>query len=485
MYSRLAKMRGIAVQTFKRHGVVYYPDADCWLIPFRNSKGNVATLMRYYWTKPKPNKFMLPELPTAILGFERLILADPAKPVYLCEGPFDAMALDYNLGDNRNKYTVVATPGCFKEEWVPHFRGYEVRIVYDNDKGGRQQTERVQKLLTGQATKKTSLKWPDNTPDGYDLNDFVKEHPDTSIVGFVSDNSYKTIAEPKLAWSHGWEGSNDPEVIEWIWPNRLRTKTYASLSGKKGTMKSTMMREIVAAFTHCKPMYDCDKPSMPAGYVIWITAEDNIETARSMLNVAGADMKRVIFLPSTLKDGNPMNLLDHLDEMRQKVREFSVRLIVIDGQNSVIGSNYIGTDMQARWNVTNKLHQFAQQENLCLVGIRNEDSTGRAYGPASMNDLGRCILRAEELESPNDKRYFLLTFERVTDSAPHTHQPIPYSVADLGGSSRKILWGQALEPRNTAEEGSGDNERTTALKAAMVSLAKNSTAAEDTDHDRA
>jgi hypothetical protein len=143
-----------------------------------------------------------------------------------------------------------------------------------------------------------------------------------------------------------------------------------------------------------------------------------------------------------------LNILENLDELRQKIREHGVRLVVIDGQNSVVGAPNISTDMLARHNVTNKLHQFAQAEDICLVGIRNEDREGRAYGPASMSDLGRAILRATELEPLAGERYFQLTFERISDAAPKTHPPIPYSVQDLGGPSRRILWGK-VRPKPT------------------------------------
>ena len=120
---------------------------------------------------------------------------------------------------------------------------------------------------------------------------------------------------------------------------------------------------------------------------------------------------------ATLKDGDPLNVLDRLDELRAVIRQYGVRWVVIDGQNSVVGAPNIMTDMSARHNVTNKLHQFAQQENVALIGIRNEDAEGRVLGPQSMADAARGILRAEELEKDGEDRYFRLVFERISDAA--------------------------------------------------------------------
>jgi hypothetical protein len=441
--SRLASLRGVSPQTVARHEWAYDAGLGCWLIPFKNERGNVVNLVRYFPDRKKPNKFKLPLLPTCIYGFDRLAKADAkGKFVYLCEGPPDALAADYGFGEkHRGRNVVVATPGAFKEDWAEHFRGFKVRLLYDNDGAGAELSDRAQKLLTPVAAEVRVLKWPDGTPDKYDVNDFVREHP-KGLATFVKQNSYEVVAEPRLAWSFASDVEvGGPEVIEWVWPHHLRCGTYASFSGFRGTLKSTVARELIARYTRGEPMPGCDEPGLPAGHVILVTAEDDVKTATASLRVAGADTGRVIVMGATLKgDGDPLNVLEHLTELRQLVRRYGVRFVVIDGQNSVVGAPNISTDMLARHNVTNRLHQFAQQESLCLMGLRNEDPDGRAYGPASMGDLGRCILRAVELEPFCGERYFKLVFERISDTSPKNYPPIPYAVEDLGGSARRILW---------------------------------------------
>ncbi|HJT76840.1 MAG TPA: AAA family ATPase [Gemmataceae bacterium] len=427
--SALAKLRGVAPQALGRHELAHAGDLACWLVPFKSARGNVVNLLRFYPDREKPNKLLLPELPTALYGFDKLKAADKDKPVLLCEGPFDAIALDYSLGPpNRGKYVVVASPGAFKEEWAEHFRGRKVRAFYDNDQGGRNHTARVQKLLgeSGVADELLALKWPDGTPDGYDVNDLVRERPGRSVLGWLVARCFKVIPEPRLAWVHGTElDGRGEERIDWVWPNRLRCGTYASLSGKQATLKSTLVRELVARFTSGDPLPGCDQAGMPAGHVVYVTAEDSTATVGGGLKLAGADMHRVLILPATLKDGDPLNILEHLEELRQKVREYGVRLVVIDGQNSVVGGPCIATDMLARHNVTNKLHQFAQREDVCLLGVRNEDAEGRALGPQSMGDLARCVLRVVELSSYRGERFFELHFVKVSDAARSTHPPCP------------------------------------------------------------
>src|SRR5262249_7585747 len=130
-YLRLKRKRGLPSQTFKGHGLAYAPDLGFWLVPFKNPKGNVITLMRYWPDKAGANKLIVKGLPSAIYGFDKLMAADNLKTVLICEGPFDAMALGYSIGpENRGKYVIVATPGAFKDEWAEHFRGRKVRAFY-------------------------------------------------------------------------------------------------------------------------------------------------------------------------------------------------------------------------------------------------------------------------------------------------------------------------------------------------------------------
>jgi hypothetical protein len=454
-YSLLGQKRGVAPQTLRRHGFAYAADLGCWLIPFKNDKGSVVNLMRYSPDRPKPNKLMLPGLPTCLYGYDRLKAA-PGKEVFLCEGPLDAAALDYALGDkHRGRFVIVATPGAFKEEWAEHFRGRRVRALYDHDDGGRQHAARVQKLLGegGVAAELLVLKWPDGTPDGYDVNDWVREHPKAKPLPFIRQHSYKVVPTPRLASEHGWRRkAAGPEAIDWVWPNRLRCASYCSFSGAQGTLKSTIARSLIALYTRGEQLPGCKKAGLPPGHVIYVTAEDSPETVWADLERRGADTNLVSVLPAVLKDGDPLNVLEHLEELRQAVREHGVRLVVIDGQNSVVGAPCIATDMLARHNVTNKLHQFAQREDVCLLGVRNEDRDGRAYGPASFGDIGRCVMRASLVGELGGRRYYKLEFVKVSDAAPSTHPPIPYSVKNRGGSARDILWDEVMPERDLKPE---------------------------------
>lgn len=492
-YSTLGKMRGIKPQTLRNHGLAFDPMENRWLVPFRNARGNVVTIQFYYPDRPKDgergNKENLPG-PTALYGFDRLTAADKSKIVLLCEGPFDAVALDYHIGDkSRPKYAIVAAPGQFKAEWAEHFRDRKVRVLFDNDDSGREQSKKVAELLgdSGVAKELKVLRWPDGFPPKCDINDLVRDkglregHGIERILGWALENSFKVVAEPKLTVFHGRRAKDDDEEIEWVWPNRLRCGTYASLSGPQGVFKSTIVLEVTARYSKGLPMPLEKAASMPAGHVLVIFAEDNRKAVEDAFERAGGDFDKWHCIPATVKDGGQLNILEHLPEIEKLIREFNIRLVIIDGQNSVVGAPKIMTDMLARTNVTNKLHHFAQKLDVCLVGIRNEDAEGRALGPQSVGDIARCVLRAYETEPKGDPPYCVLKFVKVSDTARTNYPPIPYSVANLGGSHRKILWGKSRPKPEAVPPAVKDRAKATAaaMKKTLDAKSKAKTGGKD------
>jgi hypothetical protein len=205
-----------------------------------------------------------------------------------------------------------------------------------------------------------------------------------------------------------------------------------------------LLRELIARYTNGEPLPHCAKVGvgLPAGHVVYVTAEDGVQTAWTHFDKLGANIPLISVLPAILNDGDMMNVLEHRDELAQLIRERGSRWVVIDGQNSVLGTPPIMTDMLARNNVTNPLHQFAQRHNICLTGIRNEDDEGRALGPQSMGDLARCILKSVKLGEVGDMTYFELQFVKVNDAPPNP--PIPYAVRR---PIREILWGKRMSPK--------------------------------------
>jgi hypothetical protein len=118
---------------------------------------------------------------------------DPACPdVYVCEGPWDGMALwEVVRGLALAPCQVVAVPGCnvWRDEWTDFCQGKRVVLLYDNDHPkalpsgreylpGRDGMRRAARMLSGAAASVRCVRWgPDgydpDLPSGYDVRDLL------------------------------------------------------------------------------------------------------------------------------------------------------------------------------------------------------------------------------------------------------------------------------------------------------------------------
>ncbi len=208
-YGVLANSRGLEIETLKAWGLTRSILTGEWLIPGYNTKGEVTQLYRY--VKMRGGKFKLLATPTMHHQIHGVNLFEPKKKaVYICEGPWDAMALWEKLKTTRevkgrfvpaksslscllNGANVLAVPGCstFHDSWCDVFLKKKVYIVYDNDHPRKHPktkkeippaaysgAERVSGILSKKPAEINFLKWgakgydPD-LPDGTDIRDYL------------------------------------------------------------------------------------------------------------------------------------------------------------------------------------------------------------------------------------------------------------------------------------------------------------------------
>jgi len=152
-YRQLATDRGLLMPDCLIHwGICVSAITGDWLVPGYNSKGNLCQLYRYLHTAKGARLLPTPTMGHQLHGGN---LYNGKKPlVYICEGPWDAIALwemlsmarykeeDERLAPTANisnsllaQANVVAVPGCttFAKAWLPLFAGKVVVLMYDND----------------------------------------------------------------------------------------------------------------------------------------------------------------------------------------------------------------------------------------------------------------------------------------------------------------------------------------------------------------
>lgn len=199
-YNPLAVNRKLLYpETLLHWQVVFSHLVNEWLVPGYGLEGKMDQLYRYT-TLAKGKRL----LPTPTLGHKMfgVNLYDKDKPkVYLCEGPWDAMAL-WEILKNAKQTTeglqqtasyemsllaessVLAVPGCnvFFESWSQWFAGKDVFICFDNDHPKKHPktekiiepvglcgTKRVTGILSASATPPKSISYLQWGKDGVDL----------------------------------------------------------------------------------------------------------------------------------------------------------------------------------------------------------------------------------------------------------------------------------------------------------------------------
>lgn len=219
-YESLRDHRGLlSTQTVEDWGCVVSPITGEWLLPGCGADGALNTLYRYVPQGDGGDLFKL----YALAGMPHQLYGPPLydrskKTVYLCEGPWDAMALYEILRQTKKdvqgytltgavpsslyaKANVLALPSCstFNPAWLPLFEGCKVVLCFDNDhprehpKTGEpvapaalEGSKRVAGALASSAEHKPeSIHWLAWGPEGYDpdlpsgtdVRDVLREAP--------------------------------------------------------------------------------------------------------------------------------------------------------------------------------------------------------------------------------------------------------------------------------------------------------------------
>lgn len=194
-YKRLSSHRrkksnqspGIPASAFKSQGLAWDSYTQRWIIPIHNSKGGIVNLKVYDPNLPKPRLYATSGCKQHLYNSKQLNERSLTKKdiIIVCEGEWDLAALNSLLSKlpnkhplNLSKVALVATSASSKipKYELPSFSGKEIWLLYDHDKAGKTGIDRVSKQLYAlpKPPKMVAhLRWPESTPDNYDLSDLI------------------------------------------------------------------------------------------------------------------------------------------------------------------------------------------------------------------------------------------------------------------------------------------------------------------------
>lgn len=171
LYARLSADRRLPITAFKAWKVGYDPVDEVYTIPVFDGTESLCDIKRYKIGRKTMST------PATNSGLFNRLQIQYHKKVFICEGEWDGMAMDWLL--KINKITdacavAVSGAGTFKLDWVKHFQGKDVFCMYDHDGAGEKGQLLVRERLTGIAASLAYIHWPDNYPTGFDLRDWIK-----------------------------------------------------------------------------------------------------------------------------------------------------------------------------------------------------------------------------------------------------------------------------------------------------------------------
>lgn len=152
--------------------------------PIRSEDGKIKDLRHYSLGKRLMGS---PMCKTGLWNIEKI--KNSNGPIYICEGEWDGIALNWLMKKLNKKGLAIAVPGAntFKREWVSLFEDKNVICLYDHDEAGENGQRVLKERLTGTAKSIKYVHWSESLPQGYDLRDFI------------SSIAYK-LKKPKTCW---------------------------------------------------------------------------------------------------------------------------------------------------------------------------------------------------------------------------------------------------------------------------------------------
>lgn len=169
----LAKRRKLPLAAMKGYNIGW--SGSAYMLPIRSVSGSVVDIRRY---NPKVRRLMTTKgITTHLFNAQKLKNLKKGTRVWFVEGEWDCIAMSYLLKKLGRKDVVVGTPGAgiFKKEWMKLLKNYEVVFCYDNDATGDKGAIRARDVMAeaGLLSQCQWLNWPEDYPDGWDLNDFI------------------------------------------------------------------------------------------------------------------------------------------------------------------------------------------------------------------------------------------------------------------------------------------------------------------------
>jgi hypothetical protein len=203
------------------------------------------------------------------------------------------------------------------------------------------------------------------------LLEALRVHPPKGISREEIESAIDEAIEVATKPSQGRYASEiEAESIEWLWPGRIAARKLTVIDGDPGTGKSTLTIDIAAKVSTGTQFPDGESCSL--GTAILVTAEDGpADTIKPRLEVAGADLSRVVVLSPSLAGGGLVELPKDLAVLEETVLKVKAKLIILDPFSAFLGADVDGYKDQDIRKIMTMLSAMAERCACAIVLIRH------------------------------------------------------------------------------------------------------------------
>lgn len=429
-YEELHQLRHIPTATLKAWGVSWVDDEV--LIPIRSETGKIHNYRR--WNPKTKEVKSLPGCKAQLFGTSEISQLTTKSTIWLCEGEWDAMILSYILEEAGCKnHRVAAVPGAntFKDSWAQLFQGHDVILCYDYDEAGTKGSIKATGKLRGIAKSLRCIKWPENSPDGYDIRDYWIErneqgHPAQTILWSLEFKAKPidelTVFESEIPMTAKSPlltplSEVEPEDVTWLWDNRIPMGKLSMIAGDPGLGKSFLTLYIAAIVSRGTSFPDIDTP-IKSGFVILLSAEDGLaDTIRPRLDAAKADSSKIVALKgiqTTNEDHvQEFDLTADIQQLERAIQMTAdVRVIIIDPITAYMGNTDSHKNADVR-NVLAPLSSMAERHGLAVIAVTHLNKKGtdsliyRTMGSLAFIAAARSAWYVTRDKDDQERRLFL------------------------------------------------------------------------------
>lgn len=243
-----------------------------------------------------------------------------------------------------------------------------------------------------------------------------------------------------------------PEILNWLWPNRIPFGKLTLFAGHPGVGKGMATMYIAACATKGTGWHDCKNINAPAEVII-VSSEDAAgDTLVPRLMAAGADMDKVMIV-SDVTSGTgdkDFSLQTDIPALRELLElNPDVKVVIIDPIMNHMGGLKANSEQEVRAGLS-PLAKLAEKHGIAIILVThfnkstNSDSIQRVGGAMGM--VGSVRVAWTFGEDKEDGKMKMLPLK--ANIAPNTggleYQITPYEVFINGqyASEGRITWGE-------------------------------------------